>query len=180
MPNKKLVLRGGYSLVELTIGVFVVFIFAIVTLILIDPQQLILQKRDATRLKEVVTLGEGLISYAKSKNGTLPTSNKNWLVDLHARGEISKIPDPIEYENAAALCKTNQHNGFCYTTDGVTPAHSAIVYTKLESVAENTKCNVSFGETAWAVYDLVMVRGGIVCTVGTEPTFNPEGQRFLE
>lgn len=180
MPNKTPTRFGGYSLIELTIGIFVLFVFAVVTLYLVNPQQLILQKRDTNRLKQTTEIGEALINYTRSKNGTLPIANKSWLVDLQARGEISEIPEEIQYENIAALCKVNQHNGYCYHTDGLTPPNLGIVYTKLESLSENTKCNVSLGETAWAVYDLVTIRGGLVCTVGVEPTFNPEGQRFID
>lgn len=173
-------INSGYTVFELVIGFTVLFLFAILTLYLVNPRQLTLQKRDTNRLKNITVIGEALISYSKSKNGSLPLSNTNWLTELYSRGELSQIPKAIEYDNIAASCKNNQYNGYCYVTDGKIPAQLAIVYTKLESVNQNTKCNVSLGETAWAVYDLVTIRGGLVCTVGTEPRFSIEGQRFKD
>jgi hypothetical protein len=174
----KLKSRLGYSSSEVIIGTLVLLILAGLTLYLVNPAQLLLQKNDAARKKQVDELGVSLISYAKSKNGVLPQVGNTWITTLSSRGEISAVPTLIPYENTVALCKNNQQSGICYSTDGKQPPNSAIVYTKLESIAENTKCDLSLGESAWYVYDLLSIRGGIVCTSGTEPAFNIQGQIF--
>src|SRR4029078_7991496 len=135
----------GYTTTELILGIVILFVLAIVTLILVNPHQLVLQKRDAQRKKGVTVLGEALISYVKSKNGILPQGTGFWLSDLQVRGEVDKVPEIVPYDTSAAICKVNQQNQYCYTTDGKRPPASAIIYTKLESEKENTKCNVSLG-----------------------------------
>jgi hypothetical protein len=170
----------GYSSIEVILATIVLLVFAGVTLYLVNPSQLLLQKNDAARKKQVNDVGTSLISYAKSKNGILPSANTSWLTNLQVRGEIKELPPLISYKNSLATCKNNQQSGICYATDGKQPPTSAIAYTKLESISENTKCDVSLGETAWYVYDMLSVRGGIVCTVGVEPTFNIQGQAFKD
>jgi len=172
--------KRGYTTIELIIGMVVLLAFGIITLIIVNPHQLVLEGRDAQRKKEVIVLGEALISFAKSKNGVIPQSTGLWLSDLEGRGEIKSLPEIIPYDASAAICKVNQQSQYCYTTDGRRPSNSAIVYTKLESTKENNKCNASLGETAYAVYDMLSVRGGVVCTIGVEPVFSTEGQRFLD
>lgn len=172
--------KRGYTLLELTIGTAVLFLLAIGTLILINPQQLMIEKRDAQRKKDITVIGEALISYAKSKNGQLPQGSNLWLSDLQVRGELPELPEDISYDTSNAVCKNNEQNGYCYSTDGKRPPTFAIVYTKLESLKENAKCNASLGETAYAVYDMLSVRGGVVCTIGMEPTYNSEGQQFKD
>lgn len=173
MRNKK-----GYTSLEVILGTLILLVFAGVTLYIVNPSQLVLQKSDAQRKKQIEEVGTALISYAKSKNGVLPQSTNSWIASLQSRGELSEIPTPVVYTNASAMCKNNQQSGICYNTDGKQPPNSAIVYTKLESISENTKCDLSLGETAWYVYDMLTVRSGVVCTSGVEPTFNIQGQLF--
>lgn len=170
----------GYSFISLIVGVLVIGVLAVISVVLINPGELTIQKKDGARIEEVTRIGEALISYAKSKNGNIPQGTKSWLSDLVARGEISEIPTLIPYNNSAALCKKNQQSGICYDTDGKFPPNAAIVYAKLESISENTKCDVSLSETAWVVYDMLSIRSGIVCTPGVEPSFNSEGQKFKD
>lgn len=170
----------GYTSLNLILGILVIGVLSVIAVVLVNPGELTLQRKDVTRKKEVTRVGEALISYAKSKNGTIPPSTKSWLSDLVARGEIPEVPTNIPYENSAALCKKNQQSGICYDTDGKLPANAGIVYAKLESVSENVKCDVALSETAWAVYDMLSIRGGIVCTAGIEPSFSPEGQKFKD
>jgi hypothetical protein len=170
----------GYSSVEIIIGTLVLLIFAGITLYVVNPTQLLLQKNDAERKKQVNELGVALISYAKSKNGVLPQSTNTWITIVESRGEIKEMPKAIPYTNSNALCKNNQQSGICYVTDGKQMPNSAIVYTKLESISENTHCDLSLGETAWYVYDMLSIRGGMVCTNGSEPTFNIQGQIFKD
>ncbi len=172
--------EGGYTLAGLVIWTLALLAFGALTLYLVNPFQILVKKRDAQRKEQVQMVGEALTEYQTSKNGTIPINNKTWLDDLHARGSLPQIPEAITYDSPSALCKRNQQNGICYATDSKFPPNNGIVYTKLESISENTQCDVSLGESAYYVYDMLAVRSGIVCTVGTEPAYNEQGQEFRD
>src|SRR5260221_2135221 len=108
----------GYSSIGIIFGTLVLLVFAGVTLYLVNPAQLLIQKNDAARKKQVNEVGTSLISYAKSKNGILPVAGFTWLTNLQVRGEIKDVPALIEYANSQAVCKNSQQGGICYATDG--------------------------------------------------------------
>lgn len=172
--------QNGYTLPGLVIGTFALLGFGALTIYLVNPLQILVRSRDKERKSEVQIVGNALTNYSKSKNGTIPINNKTWLDDLHARGELPLLPEAISYDSPSALCKRNQQNGLCYATDTKFPPNYGIVYAKLESISDNTKCDVSSGESAYYVYDMLAVRSGIVCTVGTEPGYNEQGQEFRD
>lgn len=172
--------QKAFTTLELIVIFAFIIILGVFALVIINPAELSRQRRDGERKKILTTVGEALISFSQSRNGVVPNENENWMSVLESRGDLKQIPKEVPYDITGALCKKNQKLGMCYDTDSKSPPNQAIVYTKVESVSENTKCNVSLGETAWYVYDLISVRSGIVCTVGTEPMFVAEGQRFKD
>jgi hypothetical protein len=172
--------QKGYTLPGLVIGTLVLLAFGALTIYLVNPLQILVRSRDKERKIQVQMVGEALTNYAKGKNGTIPINNKTWIDDLRARGELPVLPEAISYDSTSAMCKRNQQNGLCYATDTKFPPNYGIVYTKLESISENTKCDVSSGESAYYVYDMPSVRSGIVCTVGSEPAYNDLGQEFRD
>lgn len=173
-------MERGFGSLSVLVGVCMIALLAVAAVIAVNPLELSKVTRDETRIKEIAEIGKALARYNEGKNGVYPYETVNWLSDMRARGDLRIKPASQTYDDPKALCTTNPSEGYCYDSDSKIPPRGVIAYTKLESVRENTKCNVSLGETAWALFDTQTGRSGIVCTVGREPIFLVEGQQFTQ
>ncbi len=162
-------LKKGFTLIELLIVIAILGTLAVVVLIALNPVQQLARTRDAGRRSTVSQLGHAVEANATSRNGVYLTPAATWVTALVTAGEIATAPQNPTYSapGGAANCATNAQNGFCYNAYGA-PLTRAIVYARLESAAENSKCPTA-GNAAWAVYSTANSGGGILCTGGAEP-----------
>jgi prepilin-type N-terminal cleavage/methylation domain-containing protein len=155
--------RKGFTLIELLIVIAILGVLAVVVLVAINPVQQLARTRDAGRKSSVSQIGHAVAAYYTSRNGTYP-AQATWGSDLTTSGELSSLPSSIAYTAGTVTsgCSANNSNNYCYYTNAT---EGAVVYAKLESQAERSKCGAA---EAWFAYSVQKGRGGIVC--GTEPT----------
>jgi type IV pilus assembly protein PilA len=166
----------GFTLIELLIVIAIIGVLAVVVLVAINPTEQLARARDAGRKSAVNQLGHGLQTYATTHDGVVLTESATWMSDVQTEGSINTIPSSVAFADTSIVaCTTNEQNGYCYDTDGNTPPNGSIIYTRLESSADQSKCP---GEIAYVLYDTYVGRGGIVCS-GTEPSYDPLGQTFV-
>lgn len=173
-------LRGsaGFTLIELLIVIAILGTLAVVVLLALNPVQQLARTRDAGRISGVTQLGHAIEANATTANGQYLTASATWITSLKDAGEIASVPSAVLYtapgsgsHPAAAICTNNQQSQICYRTF-VTGAirDRAIVYTRLESGAQNNRCPGA-SQAAWAVYSTANASGGVLCTAdqSTEP-----------
>ena len=169
--TKKFNLKRGFTLIELLIVIAILGVLAVVVLLALNPIQQLARTRDAGRKSGVAQLGHAIEANATTNNGVYLTPVATWITSLQTSGEISSIPQVIAYSAPAsgthpigAPCATvgtvfNQSN-YCYTTYGGNTR--AIVYSRLESGADNNRCTAL--QAAWFVYSTTNSSAGILCT----------------
>lgn len=128
----------AFTLIELLIVIAILGVLAVVVLIAIDPGEQLAKTRDSGRKSMIVQLGGALKQYAVAAQGTYPPANVNWAQTLVNAGELNALPPAISAPFSCYGDPTgNNVNNYCYTYWlGI-----AYVWTKLESKAENRKCN---------------------------------------
>lgn len=151
----------GFTLIELLIVIAVIGTLAVVLLIAINPAESLARTRDAGRQQGIGQLGRSMEAYAVGHNSTYIAPAATWITSLQTAGEISTVPAAIAYGSGTSACTTNAQNGICYTA-GAAGAAPMIVYARLESKANNSKCTSP--AVAWMVYSSQDGRGGIVCS----------------
>jgi len=160
--------RGGFTLVELLVVIAIIGVLAVVLLIAINPAQQLARTRDAGRKSAVTQVGHSLEAYATSHNGVYVAEGATWIGSLVTAGEISTVPSGIKYTiSGVSACTVNAQNDFCYDATTIAGGSPAIVYARLESQSELSKC--ASGQIPWVVYSTADGRGGTVCTLGSEP-----------
>ncbi len=165
--NTNRILREkGFTLIELLIVIAILGTLAVVVLLALNPLQQLARTRDAGRQSAVTQLGHALEAYATGRNGVYVTPNATWMTTLQTAGEIATVPSAIAYSiTGTAPCTTNVQNSICYNS-GAAGAAPAIVYARLESQAQISRC--ASGQNAFSVYSTADGRGGVVCGA-TEP-----------
>jgi len=168
-------LRRGFTLIELLVVIAVLGVLATVVIIAINPFQQLAKGRDSNRQGVVAQLGQAMVSYATSNNGTFIPASATWVGgaanSLKASGEVQIDPAAIAYSIAGiAACGTNADNSICYKL----AAPNIVVYARLEATANISRCPA--GQSAWAVFSSADGRAGIVCSAA-EP--NAGAQAFL-
>ncbi len=162
--------EGAFTLIELLIVIAILGTLAVVVLLALNPVQQLARTRDAGRISGVAQLGHAIEANATSNNGLYLVGAAGWLTTLQTSGEIGAIPPVIAYsapasgQHPAATapgCVGNEQNQFCYLTDATRAR--AIVFTRLESGAQNGRCPVAT-QAAWAVYSTANSSGGVLCT----------------
>ena len=148
-------------------------------MVALNPIQQLARTRDAGRLSAVAQIGHAVEAYAVSHDGDYPAESTTWMTDLKTAGEIATVPSSIAYTTNVDPCDgSGVQNDFCYDYDSL-DGH-AIVYSRLESDSNNSKCTNAAAPDAYAVYSTVDGRGGIVCrATGSEPVTDDGGQTFV-
>jgi prepilin-type N-terminal cleavage/methylation domain-containing protein len=182
MNNTKTGLRSGFTLVELLIVIAILGTLAVVVLVALNPAQQLARTRDAGRVSTVTQLGRAAEAFATNRNGVYPAENATWISGTTANpglqnsGEIATVPAAIAYSIAGvAACTTNAQNGVCYNATTAGGGGPIVVFARLESQANNSRCTTA-GQVAYVVYSSADGRGGTVCAAA-EPT--PGTQTFL-
>ncbi|SRR5258708_543131 len=168
-------IKKGFTLIELLVVIAVLGVLAAVVIVAINPLQQLAKGRDTGRISTVEQLGQAMVTYATSNNNVFPAQSVTWIATgLVTPGEVSAVPGAVGVTTCNAAATAGQ-NGFCYlnTTNATTKTGPIIVFTRLEALANNTKCAVggAANNFAWALYSSADGRGGIVCTAAaaTDP-----------
>lgn len=155
----------GFTLIELLIVMAILGVLAVVVLVAINPVQQLARTRDAGRKSGVTQIGHAAEAYYTSHSGSY-MAEANWLSTLSTSGEISTIPSTIVgTADAYTACATNILSNWCYDADA--NLSEVIVFTKLESQSEKSKCTTA-GTVPYFVFSSADGRGGLVCSA-TEP-----------
>lgn len=172
--NKKLSPSSGFTLVELLVVIAVLGVLAAVVLIAINPVEQLARGRDAGRKNGLGQIHNSLQAYYTSHGGEYFPAAVGWLSVLVTAGEIKTVPPAINYSvTGSAGCTTlgepavTPSGGlYCYV-HAVLPVQEVIVYTRLESSSDNSKCTSP--AVAWFLWSSTDSRAGIICNAG-EPT----------
>ena len=152
---------SGFTLIELLVVIAVIGVLATVILLAVNPLEQLARGRDSGRKSGVTTLGNGVQAYYTSRNGSYPTADTTWVTQLQNAGEI-KVPPPIialQVTGRTTACTSANVTNYCFATSGT----DFIVYTRLESNAENSKCATG-NPGAWFTYLSAQGRACLVCT----------------
>lgn len=175
MEKNKLNIKG-FTLVELLVVIGVLGVLAVVVILALNPAQQFARTRDAGRKSAVTQLGHALEAFATARGGgTYVTELANsWIKDcvspntcLVGAGEIAVAPTLLKYGAGISPCSNAMQNNYCYDYD--TAAGTAVIYTRLESLAESSKCTVA-NTVPYFVYSTADARGGLVCSVAEPVT----------
>lgn len=169
--------RKGFTLLELIIVIAVLGVLATVLLIAINPAQQFARGRDTGRISAVTQLGRAMEAYGTSHAGTYLAEGSTWVTGLVTGGEITKEPPPVNYSQGPTACSTNAQNGYCYDASSPSGAGPFVVFARLESASNISKCTA--GQWIYAVYSSADGQAGFVCKAsGGAPT--PGSQTFTE
>jgi prepilin-type N-terminal cleavage/methylation domain-containing protein len=166
----------GFTLIELLIVMAILGVLAVVVLVAINPVQQLARTRDAGRKSGVSQLGRAMEAYYTSHGGSYAdeTTTPLWVQVLVDSGELSVVPTAINPGvSGYTACTESPHSGWCYDSNDDAGEEPVVVYTKLESESEMSKCS---GNDAYFVWSTADGRGGLVCT--TAPT--PGTQTFVD
>ena len=157
-------IKRGFTLIELLIVIAILGTLAVVVLLALNPIQQLARARDAGRVSAITQLGHSLEAYATSNNGTYVPESATWITTLVTAGEIQVVPAAITYSIAgmAACSNSFPQNSVCYNATAAAGTAPAVVYARLESQSQNSRCAAAT-PAAYAVYSTADGRGGIVC-----------------
>lgn len=167
------VLRKGFTLIELLVVMGILGVMAVIVLVLINPKEQMSRANDSGRISSLIQLGHQIQTYFVTKEGIYPDES-TWDSDLVATNDLGSFPSGIAYipSNGVTSCSTNQRplveSNYCYALDSSGLGYGAIVFTKLESQSERSKCT-NPGEFPYFAYSTVDGRGGIIC-LSSDPT----------
>ena len=159
----------GFTLVELLVVIAIIGVLGVVIFLAINPAQQLARTRDSGRKSGVSQLGRALEAYATSNNGAYvpeAPAGSDWMQELVDAGEISTKPAASTYGGGVSACSTNAVNGYCYDAAAAVGTGPIVVYSRLESTAENSRCSTGVAYFVWSTQD---ARGGVVCST-TEPS----------
>ncbi len=144
-------------------------VLAGVILIAINPLEQLARGRDSGRKNAIGQIANATQGYYTSRNGTYIPESSTWISgatsSLVNSGELKNAPASIGYSvGGTSACTTNADNGYCYDLN--TAGTEAIIYVRLESTAESSKC--ATGTTPYFVWSSALSRACLVCSA-TEP-----------
>lgn len=177
--NKKAL--KGFTLIELLIVMAILGVLAVVVLVAINPVQQLARTRDAGRKSAVAQVGRALEAFYTSHGGrylvasncgtgTPATLRSDWMNCLKESGELSAPAAEITYNSTLGTACISQtisgvvhvaQNGVCYAAQ--LSGNPAIVYARLESASEASKCPAG-SPVPYFVWSTLQGRGGLFCT----------------
>ena len=160
-------LKRGFTLVELLVVIAIIGVLAVVVLVAINPVQQLARTRDAGRKSAITQIGHAMEAYSTTHNGSYVAEGTTWATALVTAGELSIVPQRIIYSVGTMgtfTCSFEQLGtaDWCYDAFDVAGASPGIVYTRMESTSEISKC--AAGEAAWFAWSTAAGRGGVMCT----------------
>lgn len=176
----------GFTLIELLIVMAILGVLAVVVLVAINPVQQLARTRDAGRKSAVAQVGRALAAYYTSHGGNyLVVSNcgsgavlrDDWMNCLKEGGELSNPVADIAYNSSLVTMPcTSQtisgvrhacQNGVWYAPSVNIHGEPSIVYARLESASEASKCTNPSNPVPWFVWSTQQGRGGLFCSTAT-------------
>ncbi|MDO8658004.1 MAG: prepilin-type N-terminal cleavage/methylation domain-containing protein [Candidatus Levybacteria bacterium] len=167
----------GFTLIELLIVIAVLGVLAAVVLVAINPLEQLARGRDSGRKTTVGQLKNAAQAFYTSHNATYSSHTGGWVTNLTNAGELKAIPASISYNASGSVCTATiaqasinsaAENGWCYYTNYT---GDAVVYTRLESKSEITKCPPTTYPVPFFLWNSAEGKAGVVCTAtGMEPT----------
>jgi len=175
----KRLINRGFTLIELLIVMAILGVLAVVVLVAMNPVQQLARTRDTGRKSSVTQVGRALEAYYTSHGGRyLTVANcgtggvlrEDWMSCLRESGELSIPVANITYNTTLATACISQsvasivhvsHNGFCYAAGA--SGSPAIVYARLESASDRSKCTVAGNTIPYFVWSTLQGRGGLFC-----------------
>ncbi len=174
--------KSGFTLIELLIVIAILGTLAVVVLLALNPAQQLARTRDAGRISAITQLGHALEAFSTTRSGYPPVAGggalcgtaTNWLDCLVTAGEIQVKPAAV----GAVTCGTQgNQNNWCYNVGTVNTLPAMVIYAKMESQAQNSRCSAN--QVAWAAYSSVDGKGGILCTANANTPPTVQTQAFL-
>ncbi|MDO8443010.1 MAG: FISUMP domain-containing protein [bacterium] len=106
---KKIKLSPGFTLIELLIVIAILSILATVTLLVINPAQMIKQSRDATRLSDITTIVKALRVYSGSgaNESTMGSTNTIYVSVPAVSSDCSDLNLPAPLSGWSYACSTS-------------------------------------------------------------------------
>lgn len=178
MQNRKD--NSGFTLIELLIVIAILALLAVIVMVLINPAEKLALGRDTGRISGVTQLGKIVTTYYLDNNSFPDPAT--WDTQLISADLISAVPAGTPYSiNSVTNCinnvKPTVNPTFCYDYDDTNPDNGAIVYARLETANNLSKCSTG---VPYFVYSTADGRPGTICSE-TEPTPWPKNtQTYLQ
>ncbi len=151
----------GFTLIELLIVIAVLGVLAAAVLVVINPVEQLARGRDSGRKSSIAQLGRAMQSYYTTQFGYPPAGT--WDDELTTvTGEIRTFP---QNPSGAIQCSDNPKpnaDGYCYDTALVGGTPESVIYSHLESKAENSKCAGVLANT-WYAWSSADGKAGVYC-----------------
>lgn len=161
-------LRKGFTLIELLVVIAVLGVLAGVILIAINPLEQLARGRDSGRKNALGQLANAIQGYYTARNGAyVPSADyQTWITTLVTAGELKNPPASIAYSGTITACgpATQMQNNYCYDLNA--GSTEAIIYARLESTSESSKC--ASGTNPYFVWSSALSRSCLVCSA-TDP-----------
>lgn len=175
-------LSCAFTLIELLIVIAILGVLAVVVLVLINPGERLAQTRDTGRISSVAQLGRALHQYYIIHDEIYPDP-LTWSDDLVGTGDINNFPSGVPYSaNYILPCTTNAtpsgQETFCYDLDTSINNYNCIVFAKLESIRQISRCS-TVGDT-YVVHSTADGKTGIICSNGDPSSWTQGSMTYLE
>lgn len=166
MTPKSLAETSAFTLIELLVVMAILGVLATVLLIAINPVEQLAKTRDTGRISSVTQLGRAVTSFYTTRIEAYPDPNL-WNQEIVSAGELPIFPAGIVYgaygiTNCQANVQPAVDPTYCYSLDESGSGFGAIVFSKLESKTQTSKCT-SVGD-AYFVFSTADGRGGMICS----------------